>query len=113
MQNGISSETCKTCGECCKHFPFVELSQNEVDALETFTGLSSDLFTNPITKAGGGYFLQFKENGDCVFLDENGDQHSCSVYEARSGKCRSYPSTPSQNEVCNANKAMCLKKTAG
>jgi uncharacterized protein len=113
MQKTTSSEICTMCGECCKNYAYVELSRNDVAALETFTGLSPDVFANTKDEARGEYFMQFKENGDCVFLNEDDGRYSCSVYEARSGKCRNYPSTPSQIEVCNANRQMCPKKTSG
>ena len=113
MQNTTSGEICQICAECCKHYPFVELSQSEVDALEAFTGLSLDVFTNSKGKAVEEYFLQFREDGDCVFLNAANGRYSCSVYEARSGSCRNYPSTPSQDEHCNANRKMCLSKAPG
>ncbi|MEK9137477.1 MAG: YkgJ family cysteine cluster protein, partial [Bacteroidota bacterium] len=89
----------------------VRLSQDEVDALETFTGLSRDVFANSKGEAVEEYFLKFKEDGDCVFLNEKNAKYSCSVYDARSGSCSEYPSTPSQNEICNANRKMCLGRT--
>lgn len=106
MENLILSEICKKCAECCKNYPFVELSQNEIHELEKMTGMPCDVFTNQKGEAGEGHFLKFKENGDCFFLNEDDDSYFCSVYEARSGICRNYPSKPSQNEVCNENKKM-------
>ena len=109
MRNTISSEICTLCAECCRHYPYVELSQTDIAALETFTGLRFDAFTNPKGKAVEEYFLQFKDNGDCVFLNEKNGRYSCGVYEARSGICRAYPATPIQNDACHANRAGCLK----
>lgn len=71
METITSSEICKNCAECCKHFSFIEVSQVEIDALEKFTGLRSDVFTHSNGKAVEGYFLKFKENGDCYFLNVN------------------------------------------
>ena len=113
MRNITSSEICTVCAECCKHFPYVELSETDISALEAFTGLRFDVFTNPKGKAVEEYFLQFKDNGDCVFLNQKDDKYSCSVYEARSGTCRAYPSTPIQNEACNANRVSCLRRSSG
>ncbi len=113
MENTISSETCKNCAECCKHYSFVELSQIEINALEKFTGLPFEVFTNPKGKAVGEYFLKFKENGDCYFLNTKNSNYSCGVYEARAGVCRNYPSEPSQNEVCDANRKICLSNNSG
>ncbi|MBA4367567.1 MAG: hypothetical protein C0403_08000 [Desulfobacterium sp.] len=113
MENKISSEICQKCAECCKNFPFVELSQNEIYKLEKHTGLPFDMFTNPKGKAVEEYFLQFKENGYCFFLNENNGDYSCGVYEARSAICRNYPSKPNQNEVCNANQKKILRNHSG
>jgi Fe-S-cluster containining protein len=113
MENTISSEICKNCAECCKHYSFVELSQIEINALEKFTGLPFEVFTNPKGEAVGEYFLKFKENGDCYFLNTNNSNYSCEVYEARTGVCRNYPSEPSQNEVCDANRKICLSNNSG
>lgn len=103
------SEICKKCAECCKHYPFIELSQNEIIELGKVTGLRLDVFANPKGKAVEEYFLQFKENGDCFFLNENNGSYSCGVYEARSVVCRNYPSKPRQNEVCDINREMFLR----
>lgn len=108
MKNIITSEICKTCAECCKNFPFVVLSQNEIHEIEKLTKLSSDLFANQKGKAGEGYFMQFKENGDCFFLNENNRDYSCGIYEARSLICRNYPSKPNQSKCCDSKRKMFL-----
>jgi Fe-S-cluster containining protein len=108
MEVATSGETCKNCAECCKHYAFIELSQTEIEALEKFTGLSLDVFTNAKGKAVEEYFLKFKENGDCYFLNTNNGSYSCDAYEARSAICRNYPSNPSQNKACEANMKLCL-----
>ena len=113
MENAISSETCKNCAECCKHYSFVELSQIEINALEKFTGLSFEVFTNPKGKAVEEYFLKFKENGDCYFLNTKKNNYSCEVYEARAGICRNYPSDPCQDEACSAKRKRCLSHNSG
>ncbi|MDP3980392.1 MAG: YkgJ family cysteine cluster protein [Chlamydiota bacterium] len=103
MEYSTLSEICRKCAECCKHYACVELSQNEINALEIFTGLHFELFTYSKGKADEGYFLKFEENGDCVFLNKNNNGHSCRVYEARPEICKNYPSNPSQNKACKAN----------
>jgi Fe-S-cluster containining protein len=113
MENAISSETCKNCAECCKHYSFVELSQIEINALEKLSGLPFEVFTYPKGEAVEEYFLKFKENGDCYFLNANKDNYSCGVYEARAGICINYPSDPSQNEACDANRKIRLSANSG
>jgi Fe-S-cluster containining protein len=99
------SEICKKCAECCKNYPVVDLSKNEIFSLEKVTGVHSGVFTIPKGKAVEEYFLQFQENGYCFFLNENNGSFSCGVYEVRPGICKNYPSRPIQKEVCNANRA--------
>ena len=111
MENIITSEICKKCAECCKNYPFVVLTQNEIYEIEKLTKLPSEFFTNQKGGAGEEYFLQFKENGDCFFLNENNGDYSCGVYEARSKICRNYPSKPSQNKICDSNRETILIKS--
>jgi uncharacterized protein len=113
MENITSSKICKKCAECCKDYPFVELSENEIYELEKLTGLPVDAFTNKKGEADEEYFLDFEENGDCFFLNENNGDYSCGVYEARPGICRNYPSKPRQNDVCAANRELILSDNSG
>jgi Fe-S-cluster containining protein len=91
MKNIISNEICQKCAECCRKYPFVKISKEDIKALEQFTKLHFTAFTNPMRKADEEYFLQFQENGNCFFLIENNGGYACSVYEARPGICRNYP----------------------
>jgi Fe-S-cluster containining protein len=72
--------------------------------LERLTKLPFDIFSNRTDGAGEEYFLNFKENGDCFFLNENNGDYSCGVYESRAEVCRNYPSMPNQIDVCNSNR---------
>jgi len=110
VENKITSEICIKCAECCKNYPFVELSQDEIIELEKVTGLPSDDFSNRKGRAVEEYFLDFKENGDCIFLNEKNGEYSCGVYEARSVICRTYPAKKSETDVCDANRKRILGK---
>ncbi len=103
MENIISTEICERCAKCCKNYPFVELSKNEINSLEHLSGLHFNMFTNPTGKAIDNYFLQFQENGNCFFLNEDHGIYSCGVYEARPEICKNYPSETKQKEVCNTD----------
>ena len=94
-------EICRRCADCCKNYPFVELSENEIEGLEQVTGLPFEVFTNPKRKAIEEYFLKFRENGCCFFLNENDHTYSCRVYESRPEICRNFPSTPAQKDACS------------
>lgn len=102
MENIINSEICKKCGQCCRNYPYVELTQHEVFELEKLTGLHSDAFTNK--KSVDEYFLDFKDNGDCIFLNGDSGDYSCGVYVARSAICRNYPQIDPQNDACYAHR---------
>jgi Fe-S-cluster containining protein len=91
---------CNCCGSCCRNFPYILLSTDDIKALETYTGLSREKFTYSIDKAGLKRFMKFNKIGDCVFLNSINGVFSCGVYEARSSTCREYPSTGIQIETC-------------
>jgi Fe-S-cluster containining protein len=109
MENMITHAICKKCAACCKNYPFVRLSLHEIRELKKLTGLPYEIYSGRIDEAGEEYYLTFKENGDCFFLNENNGDYSCRVYESRSEICRNYPSMPSQNDVCNSNRGMVAK----
>jgi Fe-S-cluster containining protein len=113
MENIISSKICKKCAKCCRNYPFIKLSQNEINEIEKLTKLPLDVFADRKDEAGEEYFLKFKENGDCFFLTENDGSYSCDIYEARSEICRNYPSNPEQDKVCYLNKKMILLNHSG
>jgi Fe-S-cluster containining protein len=106
MTNIITNAVCKKCAGCCKEYPYVRLSLHEVRELEKLTGLSADIFSTRKNEAGEEYFLNFKENGDCFFLNECNGDYSCGVYESRGEVCRRYPSMPSQIDVCNSKRIL-------
>ena len=97
----IDSMGCTTCALCCKNYPFVRLSLAEVRSLEEFTKLRIDAFAESKGKSIADYFLTFKENGDCYFLDEENGIYSCRVYETRPEICERYPSTTKQKTFCS------------
>ena len=100
------------CGECCKNYPYVELSQEDINSLALATGLHYAEFANSKAKKddGSGYFLQFKENGHCLFLTEINGSYSCGVYAARPVICARYPSRPIEMETCAAKQALISEK---
>jgi Fe-S-cluster containining protein len=99
----LSTHVCNGCGSCCKNFTYIRLSRGDTKTLETFTGLISEEFASKIDKAGEKRFMEFQDNGDCIFLSMIDGAYSCSVYEARPVACRDYPSTDIQRETCRVN----------
>lgn len=107
MENKISSLTCQKCGICCRDFPFVEVTDTEMKALEKFTKLKREEFTDPKGPTyASGHFLKTKPNGDCLFLKVNNGFFSCGVYDARAGICRNYPVNEHHWKWCNENRVI-------
>jgi Fe-S-cluster containining protein len=79
----------------------VDLSESEIKLLEQVTGLPFDVFTNRKRKTIEEYFLKFRENGYCFFLNEDDDTYSCRVYKSRPEICRNFPITPIQKKACH------------
>lgn len=103
MKKTISSEICTICAGCCRNYPFVELTEDDILAIEHVTGLRSEDFTHSKGSAGKAPFLQLQESGDCIFLSGNKGRYSCGVYKARPRICKDYPCKPKQREACDAN----------
>lgn len=103
IRKQVTIHLCNGCGSCCRNFAYIRLSQNDVKRLETFTGLTSEDFSNNSDETGEKRFMKFCENGDCIFLNMTNGIYSCSVYEARSETCRSYPANIIQKETCREN----------
>ena len=97
-----STHRCISCGTCCRDFPYIQLSQDEIEAIESFTGLAPEAFSND-ERNGGRRFMKFKEDGDCVFLDLTEGAYTCRVYEARPGICSGYPTNEIQDRTCRKN----------
>jgi Fe-S-cluster containining protein len=106
MTTPVDTRTCQACGECCRRFPYIEVSQADIDELVRYTGLRPDAFVNAKGETPEVHFLRFRENGDCVFLDEDDGRLSCRVYEARPGICRTYPADSAQDERCEVNQRL-------
>lgn len=100
MKNIISFENCCQCAECCKNYPYVELSKYDIDVLEHVTGFPFEVFTNPKGNVIEEYFLKFRDNGHCFFLNENHGRYACGVYDSRPQICRNFPSKRVQAENC-------------
>ena len=98
-----SAHTCINCGTCCRDFAYIQLSQSEIEEIESFTGLAAEEFTNSGERDGEKRFMKFRENGDCVFLDKKDGSYICRAYEARCNLCRGYPGNDIQEATCRMN----------
>jgi Fe-S-cluster containining protein len=77
--------SCKRCLTCCR-FKSIQLNPFEIARLATNRGISTTQFIKNYTIANGT-FLQNREDGTCVFLDDKG----CTVHPDRPLVCRLYP----------------------
>ncbi|WP_369426433.1 YkgJ family cysteine cluster protein [Pelagicoccus sp. SDUM812002] len=104
---------CTKCGGCCSNFPFVELSEGDIERLKAFTGWKAEIFSDSDQGSVSRRFLRFQEDGSCVFLEKDSGVATCNVYEARPEICRTYPFTPSQDRVCEATWRSSIAALAG
>jgi Fe-S-cluster containining protein len=79
------SYACHACNRCCRN-KAIRVSPYEILRLARYLGLSTTVFIERHTEAGGTV-LRARENGDCGFLGERG----CSVHPDRPLACRIYP----------------------
>jgi hypothetical protein len=82
--------SCTRCGKCCTGKPgVVRVTPEEVHAIAAKVHVADkdflERFTRPID---GGFSLNEKPDGSCVFYDE---AKGCTVHAARPMQCRLYP----------------------
>lgn len=111
LEENVSILECRNCAECCKGFPYVELSIGEIQNIAEFTRTPSHEFTFPKGNDVEEYFLHFKENGHCFFLQDDNGTYSCSVYGVRPAICRTYPSNPKQKRFCDGCQTVLRNRT--
>ena len=99
---------CTSCGACCRNFPFVKITQHDVDTLESFTGLAPEEFSNIDEIDSEKLFMKFNDSGDCVFLKQTEGGYACGVYAGRPKICRAYPANEAENKGClvSSNRAV-------
>jgi uncharacterized protein len=87
-----SAETCLRCGNCCRHAGEVRLTDDEVEVIADFLGLSVCDFTDRHTKLRPdrmGLSLLERSDGACTFLGE--PLAACLIHEAKPRQCREFP----------------------
>lgn len=104
MEEDISC-ICIKCAQCCRDIPFVELSSDEIASIAEFKQLKPKQFINSKGPKIDGYFLKYKKNGDCIFLNTATSNFFCEIYEVRPKICKDYPSNYKQNEFCKLKKS--------
>jgi len=89
---GLAFE-CTQCGNCCTGPPgYVWVSKKEIRAIAQSLGRSDDwLPKSQLRRVRFRYSLTEHRNGDCVFLERNGEDVGCSIYAVRPLQCRTWP----------------------
>ena len=90
-RDGLRFE-CQQCGDCCGKEPgYVWVTDDEVDTISEFLGISREKFLKTYTrKVGADLTLREMANYDCVMLTDDG----CKIYEVRPRQCSTFPFWP-------------------
>ncbi len=88
--------SCAQCGGCCGGAPgYVWVTDEEQTAIAACLGLPSKRLPGQYARrVGFRTSLVEKSNGDCIFLERNGQGVGCRVYEVRPLQCRTWPFWP-------------------
>jgi Fe-S-cluster containining protein len=83
---------CTRCNQCCTGEPgFVWVDRNRVVSIADFLAVTvREFLTRYCRRVWWRVSLKEMDNGDCVFLTEQG----CSIYPVRPEQCRSFPFWP-------------------
>ena len=86
----IDNFTCQSCGNCCRVSGYVHLDDKEVHCIARYLQMPKREFVDRftcLTRNRQGLSLTEKNDGLCVFLEEN----TCSIYPVRPHQCRTFP----------------------
>ena len=85
--------SCRRCGRCCTgEAGYVWVTDAEAAAIAAELGVDPDDFRRRyMRKAGAGFSLRERANGDCVLLRPG---EGCLAYRARPVQCRTFPFWP-------------------
>lgn len=101
-----SSFKCRCCGECCRiKDGIVRVSDEEITRIAAFLGIDEQSFVENETLLAPdrkSLILKSRENGECVYLDEN---NLCRINSVKPEKCRTFPfdwMNPDSATICPA-----------
>jgi len=83
---------CTRCNQCCTGEPgYVWVDRNRVVSIADFLAMTArEFLSRYCRRVWWRVSLKEMDNGDCVFLTEQG----CSIYPVRPEQCRSFPFWP-------------------
>lgn len=82
---------CKRCGQCCRWEGPVRVSAEEISAISSFLNIPEQEFINDHTVLAPdrrSLSLKEKEDGSCVYLDEN---MACILQSVKPQQCKDFP----------------------
>ncbi len=85
--------TCANCGYCCTLKVILTVKELKEIKSRGYT----DFFEQE--NKSNHLIIKQQENGDCYFLERNGNKTSCQIYPVRPSPCKNYPPY-SQNQLC-------------
>lgn len=91
METYESRYRCTRCGACCRWSGYVWLTDDEMDRIAAFLGLSVAEFTERYTRLTGdrqGLSLVERTDECCIFLS---GMNECEIYSVRPQQCRGFP----------------------
>ena len=95
---------CARCGSCCRWEGYVRLKEEQIARIAAILGMPVLEFTGQycrLTADRGGLSLIERENGSCIFLEEN--PAGCRIEPVKPRQCREFPlrwNFPGWREVC-------------
>lgn len=96
---------CQRCGNCCRWPGFVRVSDEEIDAIAKFLGLTPREFIERHTElrsGRGGLRLKSRPDGSCIFLE---GVNTCVIQSVKPRQCRDFPNKwnfPGWRDQCEA-----------
>ena len=82
---------CQRCGNCCRWPGFVRVSEDEIDAIADFLGISPAEFIDQKTQlrpSRTGLMLKSNPDGSCIFLE---GANTCTIQPVKPQQCRDFP----------------------
>ena len=86
----LSGFQCLGCGACCRQSGHVRVTDQEIEAIAAFLGMTVHDFIQAHTclaRNRQGLSLADKANGECFFLTEKG----CALNPVKPAQCRDFP----------------------
>ena len=82
------SETCQSCGKCCKQFWWIERNEDMANRFVDMLGLK---IKKERCLVGGTYANIMTLDYPCQFYDDREGKHDCEIHETKSHMCKLFP----------------------